>query len=345
MNVPFTQMHGIGNDFVVIDCLQPAAPFPSALQEASPRLCDRRFGVGGDGVLLVLPSRVASFAMRMFNPDGSEAEMCGNGLRCFVRWLVDRGEVPGGPSDGVVAVSDVVAVVAVETGAGVLPVEVGRDGRIAATMGPPSLRPAEVPLSAAAAAGQPATGPVLHLPLRLPQLVGHLSRRRPFHNLERTSTSKATDPLEETSFEAACVSMGNPHAVVFVPDVDAVPLEAVGPLLERHPFFPARTNVEFCQVMARDRLRVRVWERGAGITLACGTGACAAMVAARLRGDVGQRVAVNLPGGELEVEWTGTMETTDASAERDGRGRPDIAKAPVILRGPAEHVFDGEWLW
>jgi diaminopimelate epimerase len=188
----------------------------------------------------------------------------------------------------------------VETGAGVLTAEVGPDGRVAAEMGVPRLDPAAIPLDLhhPAVAGVPAAGPVLGLPLEVP--------------------ARGTFP--GARYEATCVSMGNPHAVVFVPDTAAVPLEVVGPVLETHPAFPARTNVEFCQVIDRGRLRVRVWERGAGITLACGTGACAAVVAARLRGYVDERVAVELPGGELEVTW------------------PD---GPVFLRGPAVHVFDG----
>jgi diaminopimelate epimerase len=235
--------------------------------------------------------------MRMFNPDGSEAEMCGNGLRCFVRWLAERGEV--GPGHLVV-----------ETGAGPLAATLDADGWIAVEMGPPRLRPVDVPLSAGAAAGQPAEGPVLRLPLDL--------SGAPVPGLPRR-------PGSPGEVEATCVSMGNPHAVLFVPDAGAVPLETVGPRLEHHPAFPARANVEVCQVLARDRLRVRVWERGAGITLACGTGACAAVVAAQLRRYVDERVVVELPGGALEVTW------------------PGDPHRPVFLRGPAVHVFDGDW--
>lgn len=333
--LPFAKLQGAGNDFVVLDGRRPGDRDRDRNREApavghagrqgrtldhlgldhlgldhhgrerldwgelARRLCDRHFGVGADGLLVacepVAPG--ATQRMRMFNRDGSEAEMCGNGLRCFVRWLVDRHEVAPGR-------------LAVETGTGVLPVEVGADGWIAAGMGQPFLRPQEIPLSAAAAAGQPPEGPVLRLALELPDLPG-------------------------AHYEATCVSMGNPHAVLFVPDTAAVPLERVGPRLEHHPAFPARANVEFCQVLGRDRLRVRVWERGAGVTLACGTGACAAMVAARLQGYVGGRVVVELPGGELEVTWAG-----------EPRGGPlsSREKAPVTLRGPAVHVFSGEWV-
>jgi diaminopimelate epimerase len=310
-SLPFAKFHGAGNDFVVVDGraaggrhhAEPAlaTDWPALAR----RLCDRHFGVGADGLLVAAPPSGAGAAqrMRMFNPDGSEAEMCGNGLRCFVRWLVERGEVPPGTT------------LAVETGAGVLAVEAGLDGRIAAQMGPPMLRPAEIPLAPRAAEGQPGDGPVLRLPLRVPQ----------------------------GEFEATCVSMGNPHAVVFVPDVAGIALEAVGPALERHPAFPQRTNVEFCQVLSQDRLRVRVWERGAGITLACGTGACATVVAARLRGAVGPRVTVELPGGELEVAWPGAPGAPGMPAEA---GRLDGRRSlpPVVLRGPVVHVFDGAWL-
>jgi diaminopimelate epimerase len=287
--LPIAKYEGAGNDFVVLDGRPPAPGAGLDWGGLARRLCDRHFGVGADGLLVAAPSEGARLRMRMFNPDGSEAELCGNGLRCFVRWLVQRGEA--GPGRLVV-----------ETEAGPLEAVVEADGRIGAEMGAPRLRPAEIPLSAAAAAGQPPEGPVLRLPLGLADL-----------------------PAPPEGYAATCVSMGNPHAVLFVPDAAAVPLEAVGPRLEHHPAFPARTNVEVCQVLARDRLRVRVWERGAGITLACGTGACAAAVAARLWRYVDARVVVELLGGELEVTW------------------PGDPRRPVFLRGPAVHVFDGVW--
>jgi diaminopimelate epimerase len=315
--IPFVKYQGAGNDFVVVDARRslpggeapgvgPQAGGPGGGRGAGPqasalggaemswealaaRVCERHFGVGADGLLVALTPAApgAALRMRMYNPDGSEAEMCGNGLRCFGRWLLDRGEAGPGP-------------LAVQTGAGVLALELGPDGQVATDMGPPRLAPADIPLSEGAGAGQPPRGPVLRLPLEVPPQPGFAGAR----------------------FEATCVSMGNPHAVVFVPDPEAVALEVVGPLLETHPAFPARTNVELCQVLDRGRLRVRVWERGAGITLACGTGACAAVVAARLRGYVDEQVVVALPGGELEVTWPG-------------------APLPVVLRGPAVRVFEG----
>jgi diaminopimelate epimerase len=298
--LPFVKYQGAGNDFVVVDGRRSLPVGGETGWEAlAARVCERHFGAGADGLLVAQAPAApgAALRMRMYNPDGSEAEMCGNGLRCFGRWLLDRGEAGPGP-------------LAVQTGAGVLTLELGPDGQVATDMGPPRLAPAAIPLSADASAGQPPQGPVLRLPLEIPPQPGSPGAR----------------------FEATCVSMGNPHAVVFVPDPAAVSLEVVGPLLETHPAFPARTNVELCQVLDRGRLRVRVWERGAGITLACGTGACAAVVAARLRGYVDEQVVVALPGGELEVTWPGAPLTD---------GAPPGAPRAVVLRGPAVRVFEG----
>lgn len=291
MNLPFAKFQGAGNDFVVLDG-RPGAPAAGAEWSMLARqMCDRHYGIGADGILVALEADAAApqdarVRMRMFNPDGSEAEMCGNGLRCFARWLWDAGEIGAGSTR-------------IQTGAGVLRVDLSPDGGVTASMGAPRLAPEQIPLSAGAASEFGSEGPVLALPV----------------------------PVDgwEGPAEATCVSMGNPHAVLFVDDVAAVPLERIGPAIEHAPAFPARTNVEFCQVVAPDHLRVRVWERGAGVTLACGTGACAAMVAARLHQHVVERVTVALPGGGLVVTWPG-----------DG--------ADVTLSGPAVRVFDGVWL-
>ncbi len=273
-------MHGAGNDFIVVDGLSGDLESLD-LAGLSLRMCDRHFGVGSDGLILVLPSRAAAFRMRMFNPDGSEAEMCGNGIRCFAKYVYDRGLTLD-------------TSLSVETLAGVkqlkLSVEDRRVVRVRVDMGSPSLDPESLPVKAPAGADGAA---------RVQMRVGG------------------------RKLEGTCVSMGNPHCVVQVDDIGTFPVEKIGPLIEEHRLFPRRTNVPFVQVVARDRLRARVWERGAGETLACGTGACAAAVACALNGVSGRRVAVELPGGCLEIEWTG-----------DDR---------VLLEGPAAEVFTGDY--
>ncbi|MCL6522732.1 MAG: diaminopimelate epimerase [Firmicutes bacterium] len=273
----FIKMHGLGNDYVYVDAIAggkgPAAEPELAgwpderLRRLAVAVSDRHLGVGGDGLILMLRGEQAPFRMRIFNADGSEGEMCGNGIRCVAKYLVDEGYADGGE-------------LPIETRAGLIRTEVlGGDRRIRQVrvdMGPP--RSVGDPLELEAAGGR--------------------WRCRP-------------------------VSMGNPHAVVFVDDPGAVDLAVVGPALEHHRAFPGRTNVEFVRVAAPDRLEVRVWERGSGATLACGTGACASAVAAAVEGRAGRRLAVDLPGGRLEVEWAA-----------DGR---------VWMTGPAEEVFRGEY--
>jgi len=276
----FVKMHGTGNDFVMLDAREMDGDWP-ALARA---MCDRHFGVGSDGLILALPAVDADLTMRMFNPDGSEAEMCGNGIRCLAKFAVERGIAA--PRDGAITV---------ETLAGRLRCEVfGEDGiveRVRASMGRPRFAPAEIPVLAES------SGPVLDLPVR----------------------------VEGGDFHVTCVSMGNPHAVHFTDEpVAGIDLEHVGPRVEHHPAFPKRVNFEVANVLGRDRLRMRVWERGAGITLACGTGACATAVAARLRGLVDDVADIELPGGTVRIEW-------------DGEGE-------VYLSGPAEDVFEGRWL-
>jgi len=275
----FVKMHGTGNDFVLLEAQGDERDWPRLAQA----MCDRHLGVGADGLILVLPSSRADVRMRMFNPDGSEAEMCGNGLRCIVKYAVEGGLAR--PRAGRIDV---------ETLAGVLAAQTFGDGRtverVRVSMGVPRFAPAEVPVLVEA---EP---PIVDLPL---EVAGHALR-------------------------LTCLSMGNPHAVHFLDGpVDAYPLEEVGPLVEHHPLFPQRVNFEVAQVLADDRIEVRVWERGAGATLACGSGAAATIVAARLHGLVGERVDITLPGGTLAAEW-------------DGRGE-------VYLSGPAERVFAGEW--
>ncbi len=280
----FTKMHGIGNDFVMVDCL--GADGPALLAESQERavfLCDRKFGVGGDGVIALLPGKAAAFEMRMFNPDGSESEMCGNGVRCFAKYLFDRDLTTGGSK------------ISVETGAGLLSLQVtaGPDGKAEAVrvdMGEPVLKPSLIPTVLSEG-----DAPIVNIPLE----------------------------LRDVTLGITAVSMGNPHAVTFVADVRTYPVETIGPQVEHHPAFPRRTNTEFIQVVSSREIIFRVWERGAGATLACGTGACAAVVACVLNGKTGREVRVHLPGGDLDIEWS-------------------EADSHVYMTGSATEVFSGE---
>jgi diaminopimelate epimerase len=275
----FVKMHGTGNDFVLLRAQGDEQDW-SRLAQA---MCDRHYGVGADGLILVLPSSQADVGMRMFNPDGSEAEMCGNGLRCVVKYAVDEGLAR--PRDGRIGVETAVGVLAAQVFG-----EKGAVERVRVSMGVPRFAPQEIPVLAEA---EP---PLKDLPL----------------------------DIEGQRLAVTCVSMGNPHAVHFVErPVAEFPLESIGPKVEHHPLFPQRVNFEVVRVLGRERMEARVWERGAGITLACGSGACAAVVAAHLHGLVGERVDITLPGGVLVVEW-------------DGAGE-------CYLAGPAELVFVGEW--
>jgi len=275
----FVKMHGTGNDFVLLRAQGDEQDW-SRLAQA---MCDRHYGIGADGLILVLPSSHADVAMRMFNPDGSEAEMCGNGLRCVVKYAVDKGLAQ--PRDGRISVETAVGVLAAQVFG-----EKGAVERVRVSMGVPRFAPQEIPVLAE---GEP---PLKDLPLA----------------------------IEGERLALTCVSMGNPHAVHFVErPVSEFPLESIGPKVEHHPLFPQRVNFEVVRVLGRERMEARVWERGAGITLACGSGACAAAVAAQLHGLVGRRVDITLPGGGLTVEW-------------DGAGE-------CYLAGPAEFVFEGEW--
>ncbi|MBK8537826.1 MAG: diaminopimelate epimerase [Candidatus Competibacteraceae bacterium] len=274
MKLYFTKMHGLGNDFVVIDGINQAVMLDPAWIR---RLADRHFGIGCDQVLLVEASdqAEADFRYRIFNADGGEVEQCGNGARCFARFVCDHG----------LTEKDDLRVI---TAAGLLRLHLQPDGRVAVDMGQPRLEPTDIPFFATARA------------LRYPI---------------------AADGLE---LEVGVVSMGNPHAVLLVDNVDQAPVTHLGPLLERHGRFPKRTNVGFMQIVTPDQIRLRVFERGTGETLACGTGACAAVVAGRLWGRLWPNVRVELPGGELTVHWAGEGES-------------------VIMTGSATTVFEG-WI-
>lgn len=278
MELAFTKMQGIGNDFVVADCLAPGGPSVAALQAASVRLCDRKFGIGGDGVLAVLPSDSADFLMRMFNPDGSEAEMCGNGIRCFAKFVFDRGytdktEIRVDTLGGVKVLS--------------LTLRNGKVDQVKVDMGKPGLDRADLPMT-----GEPGT------PLGQPVEVGG-------------ETVALTG-----------VSMGNPHVVFFAEEATDALIDRLGPPLEKHSLFPRRTNVHVVQILSPSEIKMLTWERGAGRTLACGTGACACAVASALNGLTGRRVLAHLAGGDLLLEWS----------EEDGH---------VYMTGPAVEVFTG----
>lgn len=268
----FAKYQGTGNDFIVIDGREGLPLVDWA--DTARFLCDRHYGVGADGLLLITRGETAPFKMEVVNADGSRPEMCGNGLRCVARFLFDRGVVSHGPFE-------------VETGAGVLRPEVLADLDVRIDMGRPILERERIPM----------TGPAQDRVVEEPVGAG------------------------AGMVLVTAVSMGNPHAVIFVRDVDAVPLADWGPRLETHPTFPHRTNVEFVQVMGPRLARMRVWERGSGPTLACGTGACATLVAGVLTGKLEREAIIQLPGGPLAIAWD----------EADH----------VWLTGPAEHVYDG----
>jgi len=284
MKLKFTKMHGAGNDFVVIDAIHQDIAFTTAQWR---RLGDRRFGVGADQILVVeRPSEPGcDFRYRIFNSDGGEVEQCGNGSRAFVRFVSEKG------------LTDKRSI-RVQTMAGIIEPRLEDDGSVTVDMGPPVLDAAAVPFDSAGLAGQPEGRDTLW-PLAL-RLDG-----------------------AETTVLVSAVSMGNPHAVQVVGDVDTAPVAELGPQVEHHPRFPKRVNAGFMQVVGRGHIRLRVYERGAGETLACGTGACAAVVAGIRRGLLDSPVRVTARGGELSIAWAGEGE-------------------PVYLSGPAVTVFEGE---
>ncbi len=272
----FTKMQGAGNDYVYVNCFQESVPDPRQL---AIQVSNRNFGIGSDGLILIMPSNVADVRMRMFNSDGSESEMCGNGIRCVAKYAHDH---------GIVTKQEITA----ETGAGILTLQLfigddGKVGKVRVNMGLPRLTRSEIPLT-----GEPSLQ-VVALPLN----------------------------ILHTTFAITCVSMGNPHCVIFVDDVASFQVEKYGPLIENHDLFPRRTNVEFVQVLSRTEVRQRTWERGAGETLACGTGASAVCAAGYLNGVTERKILNHLSGGDLELEWS-----------EDGN---------LYMTGPAVEVFSG----
>jgi diaminopimelate epimerase len=273
----FTKMHGAGNDYVYVDCF--AKPLDNPEQIAI-KVSNRNFGIGSDGLILIMPSNMADVRMRMFNSDGSESEMCGNGIRCVAKYAYDH---------GIVTDREITA----ETGAGVLTLQLVTNDRnkvdkVRVNMGKPRLTRAKIPMR-----GEP-------------------------------DATVVGEPLNilHTTFQVTCVSMGNPHCVIFVDDVANFQVEKYGPLIENHELFPRRTNVEFVQIVNRSEVRQRTWERGAGETLACGTGASAVCVAGALNGLTEKKILNHLSGGDLELDWA-----------EDGS---------LYMTGPAVEVFSGE---
>ncbi len=277
--VKFTKMHGIGNDYIYFDCIADPDMIKDTAATAR-KLSDRHFGIGGDGIVLILPSSQADYRMRMFNSDGSESEMCGNAIRCVACFLCDRGYVRGSH-------------VAIETGAGIKHIEITRnaDGKFASArvdMGEPILNGPDIPVKIEG-------NPVIGTPIGL---------------------------KDGSQYHMTCVSMGNPHAVIFVDTITDAQVLIDGKELEVHPLFPRKINVEFAKIIDRTNVRMRVWERGAGETLACGTGASATGVACVLNGLTERKMTLHLLGGDLQIEW---------SAENNR----------VYMTGPATFVCDG----
>lgn len=272
----FAKYHGIGNDFVMF---ADRADRLELTPEMVRRLCDRRFGIGADGVIRVAPGRDgAKLFMDYINSDGSIGEMCGNGIRCLAVFARDEGLTTS-------------TELKIATRAGVKTVTINKDGTVTVDMGAPIFDPPEVPV-----------------------------------RWDATDALHAKIELDAEIVEATCLSMGNPHAVLFVDDPATSPVTTLGPVIEKNPAFPNGTNVEFVRVDSPRRVTMRVWERGSGETLACGTGAAAVGVAARLVGGAEEKVTVVLPGGELQIEWHGSL----------------TEQAPVIMTGPVVKAFDGE---
>lgn len=271
--LPFTKMHGLGNDFMVIDAVsQPLRLAPEMIKS----LADRHFGIGFDQLLVVEPPGLpdVDFRYRIFNADGSEVEQCGNGARCFARFVRDQNLTNK-------------RVIRVQTAGGVIELRVGKDGMVTVDMGVPELNPPAIPFAA--------------------------DQRKSVYTVE----------VDDKIVELSAVSMGNPHGVLLVDSVKTAPVESLGPRLERHPRFPAKANIGFMEVVNEQHIRLRVFERGSGETLACGSGACAAVVAGRLRGLLDEHVTVELPGGRLNIQWAG-----------EG--------SPVLMEGPTARVYDGQ---
>lgn len=278
MKFSFSKWHGLGNDFVIVNGFKEKIDnYP----QMAIQVCDRHTGIGADGLVVVLPSSIADFQMRIFNSDGSEAEMCGNVTRCMARYVYEN------------SLTDKTKIT-LETKAGIITPELvfsnGRLQTITVDMGEPRLKRSTIPM------------------------LGDESQQVVNEVIE----------VQGKEYAITCVSMGNPHCVIFVDDLAETELAVIGPMIEKHPAFPRKTNVEFVQVINKQKVRMRVWERGAGITMACGTGACATLVAGVLNGKIDRQAVVELDGGELVIEWG--------------------ADNHIYMSGPAVEVFRGEYL-
>lgn len=281
----FTKMHGCGNDYVYVDCTKEVIP---DIEATAVRVSDRHFGIGSDGLILIKSSEVADFEMDMYNADGSRGKMCGNGIRCVAKYVYDHG------------LTDKTEIT-VDTQAGIKTLQLtvcdGKVSKVCVDMGEPVLVPQEIPVKAS--------------------VLGLADDRR-----EAIVAQPFT--VANRSYDITCVSMGNPHCITFIDeDVKSFPLESIGPLFEKHELFPEGVNTEFVNILDREHLRMRVWERGSGETLACGTGACAVAVASYLNGFTGRKVDVELMGGHLEIVY-------------------DAATNHVFMTGPATEVFSGD---
>ncbi len=272
----FTKMHGIGNDYVYVNCFEESIKNPA---EVSRFVSDRHFGIGSDGLILISPSEKADFRMNIYNADGSQAEMCGNGIRCVAKYVYDYG------------LTDQTEI-SVETLAGIkylkLRVENGKVATVEVNMGAPILEPKEIPVAVD-------INPVVDVPVE----------------------------VKGKTYRMTCVSMGNPHAIIFMDNVKELDIKSIGPYFENHPVFPKRTNTEFVEVLDKNTVNMRVWERGSDETLACGTGACATTVACILNNKTEDEVTVHLLGGDLKIRW-------------------DREENLVYMTGSATVVFDGE---
>lgn len=290
MKLEFTKMHGLGNDFILIDC---RGFEPPALRGLAQQLCHRRFGIGADQLLLLYPSDGADFKMRIFNADGSEVEMCGNGIRCFAKYIWDRG------------LSDK-RILEVETIAGIIrPEKV--DGLVRVDMGEPIFEPEKIPVKI--------------VPSSKFKVQSSEKENATLNTKHSTPVVDYPLQIDDREFKITCVSMGNPHAVIIVDNVSEFPVAYYGPMIENHSLFPKRTNVEFIEVMSSSEIKMRVWERGSGETMACGTGAAASAVATHLKMLAEKSVTVHLNGGDLSIDWA--------------------ADNHVYMTGPAVEVFIG----